>query len=327
MIREPWFWRDESLAAKAIAAALSPLGFCYDRASKLRRRMSAPRRAPAAIVCIGNVTVGGVGKTPFAIMLAQMLQQAGYKVHFLSRGHGGSLTDPTQVDPRKHTPADVGDEPLLLASHAPTWISRNKRAGATAASASADIVIMDDGFQNPTVEKDVSILLSAPGHMRHDLKIFPAGPLRERFKDAQKRADAVVEICREHQHAPSRAEFHHVAWLEPANVQTDGPVFAFCGIGDPARFFDMLAAMGLKLAGQAAFPDHHPYSTKEIGALKRRAEKLGATLITTEKDWVRIDNDQREGVKFLPVRMRVSEEQKFLSSIISVMNERREAPA
>ena len=323
MIREPWFWRDDSLAAKMIETALAPIAFCYENAAKLRMRFAAPWRAPAPVICIGNITVGGVGKTPFAITLAKMLNDAGYAAHFLSRGHGGRLTSPTRVDPDRHSAMDVGDEPLLLARHAPTWVSRNKRAGAAAAAVTADVVIMDDGFQNPTVEKDFSILLARAEHMRGDKKMFPAGPLRERFEDAETRADSIIEVTGEKQNTPSTAAFHHTAWLEPATIETSGPVFAFCGIGDPKRFFDMLAAMGFDIAGEAAFPDHYPYNVKEINALMIRAKNLGAMLITTEKDWVRIGRKQRENIKFAPVRMRVSDEQKLLSAIVSVIKERR----
>lgn len=323
MIKEPWFWRDDSIAAKAIAAVLAPVAFLYDHASKLRRRAVTPWRAPAPVICIGNLTVGGVGKTPFAIMLAQMLRQAGYNVHFLSRGHGGRIKDSTRVDPDKHSAMDVGDEPLLLAKHAPTWISRNKRAGAIMAATNADMVIMDDGFQNPTVEKDVSILLIDAEHTRDNIKIFPAGPLRERFEDARMRADKIIEVTQEKQTTPSEVVFHHAAWLEPAAVKTNGPVFAFCGIGNPMRFFDMLSAMGFDVIGKVSFPDHYPYSVKDVSALMARAKKLDATLITTEKDRVRINDDQGEEINALPVRMRISDEEKFLSSIVATIAGRR----
>ena len=327
MIDEPWFWQEDSVAAKAITAMLAPIAFLYDQASKFRRRLARPLRAPTPVICIGNLTVGGVGKTPFAIMLAQMLQRDGHKVHFLSRGHGGAVTGPMRVDPEKHSAMDVGDEPLLLAKTAPTWVSRDKRAGAMAASKNTDVIIMDDGFQNPTVEKDFSILLLGAGHSHGDQKVFPAGPLRERFEDAKKRADKIIAVNSNNQRTPSDSAFHHAAWLEPTACDIPGPVFAFCGIGNPLRFFRTLSAMELNVIGKASFPDHYLYSHKDVKALTAQAKKQNARLITTEKDWVRINTEQREDIEFLPVRMRVSDEEKLLAAINKAIAKKTEEKA
>ncbi len=324
MISDPWFWNSESIAAKAAVTALTPLSAIYESASKLRRNLARPIHAPAPVICIGNITVGGVGKTPFAIMLAQIVKQCGYKPSFLSRGHGGRLHGPVLIDRNMHSSEDVGDEPLLLAQHSPIWISRSKKAGAIKAAKEADVIIMDDGFQNPTLHKDLSILLVAPDHLESGMNILPAGPLRERFDDAKRRADIIVEITEARDSAKKTPAIDFTAWLEPSSTNIGQRVFAFCGIGNPHRFFQLLERTGYEIAGRATFPDHYPYSGKEIDVLKKRADALGAKLITTEKDWVRIDHEQRSDVDTLPVLMRISDEEKLRTSVVNAIEAWRE---
>ncbi len=325
MIGEPWFWRDEGVAARTVCIALTPLAFFYEQASAARRRFTTPWRASAPVICVGAASVGGVGKTPFAITLGRLLKDAGYAPHFLSRGYGGAVKGPMRVDPKTHRAAEVGDEPLLLAKQAPTWVSRSKRLGAEAAiAAGADVIVMDDGFQNPTIEKDFAILLIDAGQSRGNGRIFPAGPMREPLADAQKRADAVVEITAAPDAPTSDPSANYTAWLEPETIEGCQKALAFCGIANPGRFFDTLKNAGVDVADAVAFPDHYAYSGKDIAALKKRANKLDAALITTEKDWVRINAEQRDAVKTLPVRMRLSDADALLASIVSTIENRRE---
>ncbi len=324
MLGEPWFWRDDSIAARVVGAALTPLAFAYQLASSARRHFTTPWRASEPVICVGNASVGGTGKTPFALMLGRMLEEAGFTPHFLSRGYGGTIKDPTRVDLEAHQAHEVGDEPLLLARKAPTWVSRTKRSGIEAAlSAGANIIILDDGFQNPTIERDFSILLADDRQRRGNGKVFPAGPMREPLSTAQKRADAIVEITNAPDAQTVDPAAHHTAWLEPETVQEAGRVLAFCGIANPNRFFDMLERSGFQVADAVAFPDHYRFSKKNIETLKTRAQKLSAALITTEKDYMRINIDQRDGIRTLPVRMRISDPDKLLASVLSAIEQRR----
>jgi tetraacyldisaccharide 4'-kinase len=312
MMREPWFWRDRSLAARAIAASLAPGAALYDATRRIivaRARAQAP---PVPVFCVGNAVVGGVGKTPFALLLGRLLMREGLRPCFQTRGYGGALQGPARVDPSVHGAADVGDEALLLAALAPTFVARDRPAGVRAAAREgADAVVMDDGFQNPSVVKTLSFLLlddQSAGNGR----LFPAGPLRERVAEAEARADAVVHVgpARE---TPSgddgRPRFS--AWLEPVAPEK-GRVFAFCGIARPERFFASLEGAGVEVAGRRSFPDHHPYTEHDLGTLRASAAACGAPLVTTEKDFVRIPPERRAGLKTFEVAMRVSDDARLI---------------
>lgn len=305
-MKEPWFWRETGLAAGAAAATLAPAAFLYDLAQRLRAALTAPVRAGAPVICIGNATLGGVGKTPFALLLQGLLKAEGVDAHFLSRGYGGRLSGPARVI-AQHTSEEVGDEPLLLAAAAPTFVARNRAAGARAAADGADAVIMDDGFQNPAVAKAVSLLLIDAGDPAGNGRLFPAGPLREPLARAAARADAVILVG--DGAAPAglgpapvfRAKRRTTASIPPQRV------FAFCGVGRPAQFFNALEAQGFALAGRAAFPDHHPYTDLEMAALRSKARKADAALIATEKDIVRLDSAARAGVAVARLEMSVDD--------------------
>ena len=325
MSNEPWFWRDDSLSAKAVCAALAPLAYSYSLASNARRRFTTPWRATTPVICVGNASVGGSGKTPFALMLCELLKRKGQTPHFLSRGYGGAEKGPVRVDPGKHSASDVGDEPLLLARHAPTWVSRSKRTGAEAAiTAGADVIIMDDGFQNPTIAKDFSILLVDEKQRRNNGRIFPAGPMREPLATAQARADIVIDIVSSSGAAATDSDATHTAWLEPDCAPPIGRILAFCGIANPDRFFSMLQRLGFDVADAIAFPDHYQYTPQNIEILKARAAKMNTRLMTTEKDLVRIVVDQRETIETLAIRMCVSDPETLTASMMAAIEKRRE---
>lgn len=312
MIAEPWFWRDTTLAARALRAALAPAALVYDCGQRLRWATTRPAPAPAPVFCVGNVTLGGVGKTPFALMLGEQLTALGAEPHFLSRGYGGALKGPVQVDPSAHSAADVGDEALLLAATLPAWVSRSRPAGARAAAAAgARSIIMDDGFQNPTLEKTVSFLLFEAHDAQRDQAIFPAGPLRESMARALARADCIAHIFKDRDAArrsvaqPSEKPAFR-GWLEPVS-QAPRRVAAFCGIGAPDRFFAMLEASGFEIASRVSFPDHHPFTVEEVRRLRSDARKAGAALITTAKDFVRLAADLRDDIDVLRVAMRIDD--------------------
>ena len=314
MIGEPWFWRERTLAARAASLALLPAAMVYDGAQRLRAAITRPATAPVPVFCVGNATLGGVGKTPFAIMLARRLKALGHAPHFLTRGYGGALKGPVRVDPDLHSADDVGDEALLLAAEAPVWVARDRPAGANAAaSGGAQILIMDDGFQNPSLEKNFSFLLLGARDPFGNARIFPAGPLREPVNRAAARADALVmavagedDEMRNIDGLPDALPRFRV-WLDIDGPASPARVHAFCGIGQPQRFFDLLSRSGFDVAAARAFPDHHAFTEAEMTRLRRDAAKANAALITTAKDFVRLPQDQREDVRVLPVSMRIDD--------------------
>jgi tetraacyldisaccharide 4'-kinase len=301
-MREPAFWRGKTAGAAILSTLLSPLGLAYGCSVRLNEARAKPARPKARVVCIGNLTAGGTGKTPLAIALAKRLQARGANVVFLSRGYGGKTKDAVEVT-AAHPAEDVGDEPLLLRAVAPTIVSRNRELGARMCDKiGADVIVMDDGHQNFQIAKDLSIVVVGGGGFGNG-KLIPAGPLREPIARGLARADTVIL---------SGGGGHALSFPGPVLrsriVPEDGEalsgarVFAFAGIGEPDRFFDTLKALGSNIAGSRAFADHHPFTDQEIAALHLAASEKNARLITTEKDFVRLSEKQREGIAPLRIR-------------------------
>ena len=256
------------------------------------------------MLCVGNLTAGGSGKTPIAITLARILTARQHKITFLTRGYRGRLSGPIVVDPTRHNAHDVGDEALLLAAVAPTIVSRDRARGAELADTlGASVIVMDDGFQNFQLAKDVSFVVVDSETGFGNGRLIPAGPLREPVEQGLARADAVVLLGEGHIRVSPfkgpviRAELHPTAPDRFAGRS----VFAMAGIGRPEKFFHTLQAMGASVVGTRAFPDHHRYTLLEIETVKQIAASAGALLVTTEKDYVRIDANRREGIFCVPV--------------------------
>jgi tetraacyldisaccharide 4'-kinase len=303
-MRAPEFWNSRSGSPTGYAALLSPLGALYARIVRFRRARADPFRPNACILCVGNLTVGGSGKTPIAIALGRLLTARGKKIVFLTRGYGGRLRGPVQVNPARHSADDIGDEALLLVTQGTTIVARNRAAGARLAdSMRADAVIMDDGFQNFQIAKDVSlIVIDAEMGFGNGL-CLPAGPLREPAASGLARADAVVLVGPGEPNLPPFDGPVLRAHLVPNAPETvrGRSVFAFAGIGRPEKFFAMLRAIGAHIEGAQAFPDHHKFTRLELSALKNAALKRGALLVTTEKDFVRLDAQARQDVHPVPI--------------------------
>jgi len=327
-MREPAFWWHP---AGLTAGLLSPLGAAYGAIAA--RRMARPgHRAQTPVVCIGNLTLGGAGKTPTAVAVARILDDAGLRPFVLSRGYGGSLSGPVLVDPANHRSADVGDEPLLLARSAPTVVARDRVAGAAAArDAGAKSIVMDDGFQNPALNKDLALLVVDGRRGIGNGRVFPAGPLRAPSPSQLGRAHAVVVIgsgaAGDRMAALAQARglpvFRGV--LEPDRPALEAikgrPVLAFAGIGDPEKFFATLRAAGIDVRAERAFPDHHRYRRKEALDLIAVAERDGLVPVTTEKDWVRLagqdDLSALAGVsRTLPVTLKIEGEDAFRDFVL-----------
>lgn len=311
-MRAPDFWyRDESLPAELLA----PLGVAYDLAGRLRRAVARPQRLDLPVLCVGNLVAGGAGKTPVALDLARRLQKRGAAPHVISRGYGGSSAGPLRVEPDQQSAAEVGDEPLLLAKAAPTWVSRDRVAGGRAAQeAGAGCLLLDDGFQNPSLAKDLSlVVVDAEVGFGNGL-LLPAGPLRERVARGLARADAVVLLGEDRRglspQIPSGLPLLR-ARLEPASgaeALRGRKVVAFAGIGRPSKFFASLQQLGCTLVAEHVFPDHHPYTADEVESLIEEAAAADAFAVTTEKDDVRLPTHLRARVEVLPVMLAWNDE-------------------
>ncbi|MFM9848599.1 MAG: tetraacyldisaccharide 4'-kinase [Hyphomicrobiaceae bacterium] len=298
---EPVWWYDAD--HRLVQRLLQPIGAIWGAIATRSYERSTVYRSRLPVVCIGNFTVGGTGKTPLAVQVAAELQRLGRKTIFLTRGYGGRRAGPHWVDQAADTAADVGDEPLLLARQAPTLVSRDRAAGAKAIETGdrpADVIIMDDGMQNPSLAKDLSLAVVDGRRGIGNGRVIPAGPLRAPLDFQFGLADAIV--VNEPQDAGSTATAdwlrqrfpgpvltasvqptEPVAWLENADV------VAFAGTGAPQRFFDLLRRFGANVVQAVSFPDHHSFGEADARRLMDRASAASATLITTEKDWVRMD--------------------------------------
>ena len=305
-MRAPGFWqRPPGLAA----AALAPLGALY--AAATARRVARPgARVGAPVISVGNLSAGGTGKTPTVMALLGRVPGA----HVVTRGHGGTLRGPVRVDPARHSAAETGDEPLLLAALAPTWVARDRAAGARAAvAAGARAIVLDDGHQNPALRKDLSIVVVDAEAGFGNGRPIPAGPLREPVAAGLARADLTLSLGADAAQAaldlpepPPRLRGR----LAPLATGMDWrglPVFAFAGIGRPEKFFDTLRALGADLRGTEALADHQPLTPALLHRLGERAARLSAQPVTTEKDAVRLPASLRGRVLVLPVRLEVED--------------------
>lgn len=288
---------------------LQPLAALYQWGAKTRAVLTNPYHSSLPVICIGNAVAGGAGKTPTALMLAEMLQNLGGTPHILSRGYGGSLRGPVPVNASVHSAAEVGDEPLLLSRAAPTWIARDRRVGLKALEqAGATCVLMDDGLQNPSISKTASLLVVDGGYGIGNGRCLPAGPLRESWETARARAAAILIIGEDLHGMAQRVAglpvLHGALTPIPGGTHLAGERWlAFAGIGRPAKFFDTVTAQGGQMIASKAFPDHHPYKESELRMLAAQAEKSGARLITTEKDAIRLPAAWRTRVSVLSVRL------------------------
>ena len=294
-----WWYHDEPTWQ---TRALRPASWLYGSIASARFKRRRPYKSRLPVICAGNFTAGGTGKTPLAIAVADMVKAAGRAPWFLSRGFGGRLDGQEQVDPAKHHAAEVGDEPLLLAQRAPTVISRNRRHGAEFIERHAPanaVIIMDDGLQNPQLHKDLRLAVVDAARGLGNGRVIPAGPLRAPMAFQAGLADAIILTGRTsaNQTPAGLPELPIIraitvpagdtAWLK------DKSVVAFAGIANPDRFFHLLESLGAKIVTRRAYPDHQSLQQDEAADLLRIARGQGAHLITTEKDFVRLSGPQQ----------------------------------
>ncbi|MFW5679024.1 MAG: tetraacyldisaccharide 4'-kinase [Pseudomonadota bacterium] len=301
----PRFWQTDGWTARL----LDPLGRVYAGLGRLRWAVSTPARVAVPVICVGNATVGGTGKTPIVLDLLRRLRARGLRAHGLCRGHGGRLRGPVRVDPTRHGAREVGDEALLLAAAAPTWAARDRLAGARAAvAAGAEAIVLDDGLQYPKLAKTLSLLVVDAATGFANGRIVPAGPLREPAAAALCRSDAVIEVG--DGESPglaaaigdrTRLRCRLVATPSSAAALRGQRVYAFAGIGRPEKFFETAARLGAEVAGSRAFPDHHPYRPGDCDAVLAAALAQDAVPLTTAKDAVRLPPTVRARVRVLDV--------------------------
>lgn len=310
---EPTWWYEG--APPWTIALLEPLARVWAAAAERRYRKGAQVDPGLPVVCVGNFTAGGTGKTPLALWIARSLSESGDAPAFLSRGYGGRHAGPHWVAPDSDRAGEVGDEPLLLARSAPTMVARDRAAGAARIAAgrqpdgrSFSVIVMDDGLQNGALAKTLSLAVVDARRGVGNGHVIPAGPLRAPLSFQLDLADAVV-VNRPDDGAKDESGF--IGWLRqsfhgPVIMATtrprgdtawlkDTPVVAYCGIGAPQRFFRLLEHLGAQIVERRAFGDHHVYATRDVHHLMALAERHDAALVTTEKDWVRLDHDGEMG--------------------------------
>ena len=325
-MREPAFWWQSGTGRP-----LQPFATLYGAAAAARMRWRG-RRAGVPVICLGNLTVGGAGKTPAALAVAHLLHAAHERPFFLTRGYGGRLAGPLRVNPAIHHATDVGDEPLLLARLAPTIVARDRSAGAQFARfAGASVIVMDDGFQNPSLAKDLTIVVVDGRRGAGNGRVIPAGPLRAPLGAQLDRTQALLVVGPVEGAADivTGAEqrgitiFH--ARLEPDRniIAAIGKhkVLAFAGIGNPDKFFATLSEAGVAVADRIGFDDHHRFTAAQAQDLLARARAANLMLVTTEKDLMRLGGDAdlaelANHASALPVRLVVDEGDQFQRMVL-----------
>lgn len=315
-MRAPGFWWRAPDRPGVLPRVLSPLGWLY--AAGTARRLRQPGYAPQVpVICVGNLTAGGAGKTPTVIALIERLGARGHKVHVVSRGYGGSLNGPIRVEETRHTAAEVGDEPLLLSAFAPVWVARDRAAGVRAAEAAgAEVILMDDGFQNPAVRPSLSLVVVDAAKGFGNGRCIPAGPLREPVATGLARADLLLSIGDPAAQSRFDATLGTIplprlrGQLQPLQMGMDWTgqrVLAFAGIADPSRFFASLRAEGAEVIRGEALADHEMLSETLLRRLEAEAAASGAQLVTTEKDAARLPSHWRPKVLTLVVRLKLDD--------------------
>jgi tetraacyldisaccharide 4'-kinase len=323
-LEEPaWWYRTAPTAAVRL---LRPVSKIYAWAVERRFQQAQPYRSALPVICVGNLTAGGTGKTPFALLLAKELKRLGERPAFLTRGYGGHRGGPRWVDRDLDRAADVGDEALLLSRVAPTLIARDRAAGASAIEAAAgapSVIVMDDGLQNPTLAKDLTVALVDASRGVGNGEVLPAGPLRAPLAFQLSLVDAI--IVNGVPQAKDRSAEGAGTWLKrqfpgPVLAATAGAagdtawvrkarLVAYAGIANPSRFFSLLERLGGRMIESVVFPDHHPFTERDAERIMEIGARHKALLVTTEKDWVRLlghggrRGQLRDASRVLPIRL------------------------
>ena len=310
-MKTPPFWYPREGENPAFMSdLLLPASFLFKSGAFLRHLFAKPYRSRVPVICVGNVVAGGAGKTPTCLALANIFKARGYKPCFVTRGYGGQSSRVGKaicVNLAQHHAGDVGDEGLLLAARAPTWAGRNRAQAVRQAENYGDIIIMDDGLQNPHIAPAFSLLVVDGSSGLGNGRIVPAGPLRETLAEAASKADAMIVIGADRYNLTTQVNIPVIrARIEadlPMGFPREGRFVAFSGIARPEKFFATARGLGLDLAATRDYADHHLFSDSDIDDLRLIAEEQGARLLTTEKDAVRLPLPFRSEVIVLPVKL------------------------
>ena len=307
-MKTPPFWREPNL----LSTLLTPLSYLYQLGASIDHRSTTANRAPLPVISIGNVTAGGAGKTPTTLALVPMLREMGFNPHILTRGYKGAALTAHRVTANDGW-QQVGDEALLLAQAAPTWVGRDRFAAANAAAnTDATILVCDDALQHHALQKNLSLLVIDGPYGLGNAKLLPAGPLREPFANALSRCDAAILIGDDTQQLTSQIPLP----VFRANLRASGdtsllkasPWIAFAGIGRPEKFYTSLRELGANVIACHDFPDHHAYCAADIVALLTEAQNSNAKLITTAKDWVKLPAELAKDIRTLEVALTFEDE-------------------
>ena len=316
MIKSPNFWYQKR---GLLSYVLWPLGVLYGVATAFRlKKLKGTLRAKCPVICVGNINVGGTGKTPTTIALVERLQARGHTIVVISRGYRGLETGPVLVNPMQHTAKQVGDEPLLISAFCAVVVARDRRAALKLAEEQVpDVILMDDGFQSPLIHKDLSIVVVNAVLGFGNGFCIPAGPLREPVNGGLKRSDIFLSIGSEESQKVFRSqltknfdETHVTGEIKPLHtgMHWEGlDVFAFAGIAHPLNFFTTLKRLGANIRGHEALSDHEPLSPALMKRLAAKAAKMNAQMVCTEKDAARLPMEYRKQVLALPVRLEISD--------------------
>ena len=328
MMKTPDFWATRG----TVGIMLLPAACLWAGATLIRNLLAHETRAALPVICIGNISAGGTGKTPVSALLYDHLTARGHKPAILIRGYGGTARKPMWVDHRRHYASEAGDEALMLAESRDVLVARDRIAGALtiAAAEKHDVILMDDGLQNPYIAKDFSIGVFDGNVGIGNGWLLPAGPLRVSFENGVKTIDAAIingaddtDIAARLPATMPRYYGHLTADQSLINDLNGDPVLAFAGIGRPNRFFNTLRNAGANLVHHLAFADHHPYTEADLTRLQEDAARLGAVLMTTKKDWVRLPSEWRERVSFLPVKLDLDYDYDLLDKIAAIILEKK----
>lgn len=326
----PNFWLKPKLKQSFFTYSLYPMAILWSAVLKLKLITLSQYRSPIPIICVGNITVGGNGKTPTALKLRSLLKELGYKPHILSRGYKANYKGPHRVNHLTDSFLDVGDEALMMAAYGPTWISQNRRSGIKSAVASgANVIILDDGLQNNSIIKDFSILVIETSIGFGNGYLLPAGPLREPISSALEKTDLILTIGETANQDAFQKEFLHLTKIQcvkgrliprATNINfKEKKVIAFAGIGHPEKFRKTLEKLAANVITFKAYTNHKPFKTRQLKQLINQAKKHEAILVTTEKDFVRIPKDLKPSCQALTIDLEIENQSLVLSKIVAVL--------
>ena len=326
----PKFWLKPKDNQSFLKYLLFPATIIWRLLIKLEVSFKVPIKSAVPVICIGNITVGGNGKTPTAMKIRSLLKKLGYNPHILSRGYKASFRGPHLVNPLEDSFLDVGDEPLMMSFYGPTWVARDRRLGIKSAiSSGADVIILDDGFQNHSIFKDFSILVIETSVAFGNGYLVPAGPLREPISNALEKADLLITIGERSDQKNFEIDFSHLKLPPSSNAilkpRKNNPslknkvVIGFSGIAHPEKFLTTLKHLGANVIRFEAFPNHKPFKIKALKILISEAKKHKAILITTEKDYVRIPKNLKSNFHALTVNLELANQQLLLEKLVKVL--------